>query len=121
MPHERRQAPRVEERISVAITEAGEPLQTETHNLSTIGAYCTTDRFLPPMTKLQLEFEVPNGGRLHPIRCTGVVVRAEPVVRSEARAAYQMGIFFTEITERDRAVIAEFVRERLARRTSGST
>ncbi len=120
MSAERRQAPRVAERVTLAIREPGAPIQTETHNLSTIGAYCTVDRFISPMTKLQLQFDVPNGGRVAPIRCTGVVVRVDPAVSPAGRATYRMGIFFTEITEQDRAVIAQFVRDRIARRTSSA-
>lgn len=115
---ERRQAPRVVERVAVAITEAGEAIQTESKNLSTSGVYCALDRFIPPMTKLQLEYEVPNGHRFVRIRCAGVVVRVEPVIESTERGRYHVAIFFTDLAERDRAAIARFVRERLAQRGS---
>ena len=80
---ERRQAPRVSHRVSLGITGDGTTLQTETVNLSAAGVYCTLDRFLAPMTKLQLDYEVPDpagggadGARRVRIQCTGVVVRA---------------------------------------------
>jgi hypothetical protein len=120
-PNERRQAPRVAERVSVAITEAGEAVRTETTNLSTSGAYCTLERFIPPMTKLQLQFELPNGGRRVHVECTGVVVRVEPVIATPEQGRYHVAIFFTDMTERNRSAIATFVRERLAAKASAGS
>ena len=111
---ERRQAPRVAERVSVAITDAKDELRTETTNLSTSGAHCTLDRFIAPMTKLALQFELPNGDRRVRVRCAGVVVRVDPVVASVDRARYHIAIFFTEMTEHDRSAISNFVRQRLS-------
>ncbi|MBI4342633.1 MAG: hypothetical protein HY599_04645, partial [Candidatus Omnitrophica bacterium] len=76
--------------------------------------YCLLDRLIPPMTKLQLEFELPDGGRRLRIRGTGVVVRAEPVVSSAERGQYHIAIFFSEMSERHRAAISKFVRQRLS-------
>ena len=117
MDKERRRAPRAAERVALSIGDAGTALQTETKNISASGAYCTLDRFLAPMTKLQLQFELPRGSRRARIRCSGVVVRVEPVVSPE-RGQYNTAIFFTELSERDRSVIARFVRERLAATSS---
>ena len=111
---ERRASPRVAERVALAIADAGTTLQTETKNLSASGAYCTLDRFVAPMTKLQLQFELPNGARTAKIRCSGVVVRIEPVVATADRGLYNVAIFFTELAERDRSTIARFVQRRLA-------
>ena len=118
MSSERRRAPRVTERVALAITEAGVSLQTETKNLSTSGAYCTLDRFLPPMTKLQLVLELPNpSGPVH-VRCTGIVVRVEPVVAHADRTRYHVAVFFTDLAQRDREAIAAFVRQRLSASSS---
>lgn len=111
---ERRGAPRAAERVLVAVTDAGAVLQTETKNISASGAYCTLDRFVAPMTKLQLAFELPQGSRRVKIQCAGVVVRIEPVVATVDRGMYNVAIFFTELAERDRSAIARFVRERLS-------
>ena len=82
---ERRRAPRIAERIPLAITDAKAELQTETKNLSTAGAYCALERFIPPMTKLQVQLDLPNGAQFARIRCSGVVVRVEPVAASLER------------------------------------
>ena len=114
MSRERRKSPRVAERLSIALTHEAAVLEAETSNLSTSGAYCTIDRFIAPMTKLQLQFEVPNHSRRVRIRCQGVVVRSEPVVMNPTKGRYAVAIYFTELTERDRTAIAQFVSHRLS-------
>ena len=111
---ERRRAPRIAEQIPVAIHDAGEELRTETKNISTAGAYCTLDRFIAPMTKLQLQCELPDGSRRVRIHCSGVVVRIEPNVPSPDRTLYNVAIFFTELSERDRHAISHFIHRRLS-------
>jgi hypothetical protein len=49
------------------------------------------------------------------LRCTGVVVRTEPVVISPDKGRYHVAIFFTDLSERDRSVLSRFVRQRLSR------
>ena len=120
MKPERRRAPRVTEPVLLGLRDATAEFRAETKNLSTVGVYCALDRFLPPMTKLQLQFELPDGERRVQVRGEGVVVRAEPVIATAERGAYHIAIFFTEMTERDRSAIARFVRQRLAARPSTS-
>jgi len=114
MATERRRAPRVAERVAVTMTDAGAQLTAETKNLSASGAYCTLNQFLAPMTKLQLRFELPGGVRHRTIRCSGVVVRVEPVIATADRGHYHVAIFFTDLAPRDREAIARFVQQRLA-------
>jgi hypothetical protein len=114
MSQERRRAPRITERVSVAIAGADTELRTETDNLSVSGAYCTLGRFIAPMTKLQLHFELPSSSRRVRIRCSGIVVRVEPVVASAERGRYNVAIFFTDLSERNRSAISRFVRQRLS-------
>ena len=116
-PSERRQDPRVNERVSLAIRDASAELVGETKNLSASGAYCTLERFIAPMTKLELKLELPN--ETHPtlIRCQGVVVRVEPVVSNADRGRYHIAVLFTELKKQDRAAIERFVRQRLSAST----
>ena len=114
MSQERRRAPRVSERIALGVIGTAEEVRAETANISTAGAYCTVDRFIPPMTKLQLQFELSYNARRVQVRCEGVVVRTEPVVENTEQGRYYVAIFFSDITDRDRAAIAAFVRDRLA-------
>ena len=115
---ERRRAPRVPERVPLAITDATAVVEAETKNLSASGVYCALERFIAPMTKLQLEFELPQGVRPTRIQCSGVVVRVEPIITRVDRARYNTAIFFTDLVERDRMAISQFVRHRLVNNPS---
>lgn len=118
MGQERRSAPRAAERVALAVSDTDFACTAETRNISASGAYCTVDRFIPPMTKLQLVFELPEGSRRVKIRCTGVVVRVEPVVEEAQRGRYHIAVFFSDLSDRDRSAISRFVQQRLA---AGST
>ena len=112
---ERRAAPRASERVTVDLVgHDATTLQAESKNLSATGVYCTLERFIPPMTKLRVQFEVPNGKHRVRITCVGVVVRVEPVIRDTQRGVYDTAIYFNDITDRDRATIARFVEQRLS-------
>lgn len=115
---ERRAAPRVAKQIVLSVSDAKGELQAETKNLSAAGVYCALDAFIPPMTKLQLHFELPVSQRCVRVRCQGVVVRVDPIVTTESKARYQTGIWFSDLSARDREVISEFVRQRLAEQSS---
>ena len=112
--HERRKHPRVSERVPLAISADGTEWQVEARNISNAGAYCTLERFIAPMTKLQLTCELRNGSQSTQIRCTGVVVRVEPVVATAQRGAYHIAIFFTEMSDRDRTALTRFIQQRLS-------
>lgn len=114
MSHERRRDPRASERVALTISDPGGVITAETKNLSASGAYCTLERFIAPMTKLQLQFELPDGPRQVTVRCDGVVVRIDPVVANPGRALYNVAIFFSDLGERERSAISRFVRGRLS-------
>lgn len=114
MNPERRVAPRIAERIRFAITDGSSRIEAETKNLSTSGAYCLVDKFIAPMTKLAVEFELPHKPHAHKVRADGVVVRIEPVVTANQQGQYYIAIFFSDLPQRDRETIAQFVRDRLA-------
>ena len=115
---ERRRAPRVAERVALAIRDAGVEVTTESKNLSASGVYCAMDRFIAPMTKLDVRFELPEGSRRRTIRCAGVVVRVEPIIDNAERGRYHVAIFFSELSARDRLAISRFVRQRLSAASS---
>lgn len=114
MSPERRSSPRVKTgQAPLVLGEDGSVMNAQMHDLSTTGVYCTSERFIAPMSKLEVRFELPVQGKPLDIQCRGVVVRIEPVVTSPERGSYQIAIFFTELLARDRLAIAQFVRERL--------
>ncbi len=111
---ERRGAPRIAARVPISVTDDDTPYSAEVDNLSASGVYCTVARFVPPMTRLELRFELPDG---HAISCGGVVVRAQPSVTNADRSVYQLAIFFTQLSTGDRSAISRFVQQRLAANT----
>ena len=111
---ERRASVRAPERVAVALAGEDQEWSAHTQNISATGVYCVIGEFIPPMTKLALRFELPRGTGRVPIRCTGVVVRIEPIIASPEQGRYHLGIFFTDISERHRSAIAQFVAQRLA-------
>ena len=111
---DRRRAPRVDTRLPLSLGERTAELLTTTHNISASGAYCTVRKFLAPMTKLQVRMELPNDGHLVSIECRGVVVRVEPPEPAPRRATYRVAIFFSDLSERNRALISQFVQARLS-------
>ncbi len=108
---ERRSAPRISVGVPIFVTDDTTPYAAEADNLSASGVCCTVAHFVPPMTKLELRFELPSG---HAIRCGGVVVRSQPSVLGADRAVYQLAIFFTELSNDDRSAIGRFVQQRLS-------
>ena len=110
---ERRGSPRIEMQVPMNLAVDGEMLITRTKNLSASGAYCTLRRFLEPMTKLQVQLELPGRPRPTKVVCYGVVVRIEPPRPLPKRSSYHIAIFFHDIAARTRSIIAQYVRERM--------
>ena len=111
---ERRRAPRSAETLPLAVTEGDTPVNAKMQNLSAAGAYCALERFIPPMTKLDLKFDLPGGARPTKVQCTAVVVRVEPSVTDGDVMRYNTALFFTDLAERDRKAISQFVQRRLS-------
>ena len=121
MQSERRGTPRVSKRVTVSLTDASAELVTETNNLSASGAYCTVNRFIAPMTKLTMRFELADGAHPVTIHCAGVVVRTEPSVPTPHQARYSIAVFFSDLAERDRATITRFVRQHVQLSAGGNS
>ena len=110
---DRRRAARVDTRLPLSLGDLAGELLTTTHNLSASGAYCTVRKFLAPMTKLQVRFELPGDHRPLSMECQGVVVRVEPPEPVSRRSTYRVAIFFNDLSERNRDELARFVQARL--------
>jgi hypothetical protein len=109
---ERRRAPRIQTSFPVAIHDGIQAGETTLQNISSSGAYCTVDRFIAPMTKLQLAFDIPHSD-IH-IECTGIVVRTSPQAKSDQSPRYDIAIFFSDISDRQRRKLADYIDQRLA-------
>jgi hypothetical protein len=116
---ERRLAPRVDHQIPLVVKERQRSFIARTKNLSASGAYCTFANFVAPMTKLQINLQLELPGRTQTIACQGVVVRVNPPSFRRRRSAYDVAIFFNDLSDQDRTAIARYVLHHL--RASAST
>lgn len=118
---ERRKHPRIITRLPLELEHDTLSVTAETKDLSCAGVYCQTDTSLPLMSKVAiimfLPYASPNGTTTtKEIRCKGVVVRSEPTILASASSAHHnIAIFFTELTEVDRKIIAQYVEDTLSK------
>ncbi|MCM8813971.1 MAG: PilZ domain-containing protein [Candidatus Omnitrophica bacterium] len=114
-PSERRAHQRVDTHLPLQVSAADFQLATDTKNISCSGVYCQVSRFVPVMTKLSLTLVIPrivNQRKTEKtIACTGVVVRIHPEQARPEVSAYDIGVFFTDITGPDREVIAGYIQQ----------
>ncbi|MBI2885366.1 MAG: PilZ domain-containing protein [Candidatus Omnitrophica bacterium] len=121
-PDDRRRAPRLAEHLPLTLGDGPEGISVQTHtkNLSASGAYCTVNRFVRPMTKLKIKLDLPGAPAVH-IYCEGVVVRVEPPHEQAGVSEYHIAIFFSDLAERDRLLIAGYVQRRSQTPPRGSS
>ena len=114
---ERRRYPRIDRTLRIRVARDGEPVATETVNVSCGGALCWLNRPLPVMTKVAVALALPK--RL--VHCTGVVVRSQlvPPPASRGRGRYRLALFFTDVSREDHRAIAEFVLNAMFVRANG--
>lgn len=112
---ERRRAPRVAKRLPLRLGQANSRLVTRTENISASGAYCRVARYVEPMTKLKIRLELPGAGRgtSQVISGKGVVVRIEPPHHSPGQRSYKIAIFFNNLSDRYRGLLAAYVEQHL--------
>jgi hypothetical protein len=113
---ERRQHPRINERLPFTLKAEGFDAVTETINLSCLGAYCQLDKRIPVMTHLEITLALPRGEKkkeVEYIECRGVVVRVEEGGSQFRRGSvYNTAIYFNEIEESERQKIMRSVENR---------
>jgi hypothetical protein len=103
---ERRLHPRIEHKLPLNLAVNGYDFSTSTHNISSVGAYCHIDRYMPPFTKMYVKLSLPNkeqAGKNTIVECKGVVVRTE----DESNGGFNLAIFFNEIRDDQRKKIAQ--------------
>ncbi|HOD12399.1 MAG TPA: PilZ domain-containing protein [Candidatus Omnitrophota bacterium] len=116
---ERRRSPRIENNIPLKISSEDFDIVTESKNLSCSGAYCTVSQYLEPMTKLKVQLLLPlrrnNKLSTKKVSCSGVVVRTEPYPQQNN---FNVAIYFNDVQDRDKKVIAEYISTLLEHQTS---
>jgi len=108
-PKERRLHPRINHKLPLNLGVDGYDFSTSTHNISSVGAYCHLDKYMPPFTKISVKLSLPNkrgqASKSTIVECKGVVVRSE----DEAKGGFNLAIFFNEIRSDQRKKIAQYV------------
>ena len=109
---ERRKHPRAARHVPLSLKDVEPGILNRVDNISSSGVLCHTARKLPIMSKVAMEIalDTPNGTSNTPerIECQGVVVRCE-VRPDERTGGYDTAIFFTRMSEKDRARLAGYV------------
>lgn len=108
---ERRIAPRIEQELPVSLSANGYKFTTSTQNVSSTGAYCHIDKYIPPFTKLAIKMVLPimsqNKKEQINIECKGVIVRTNDV----DQGGFNVAIYFNEINERQQQKIAKYINQ----------
>jgi len=111
MTQERRRHLRIKKNLPLKISTGDFDIVTETENISCVGAYCKTDKYLVPMTKLKVLILLPVHSRKSivnkKVECEGVVVRTES--SQNRNHQYKIAIFFNDIKNKDIKKISDYV------------
>lgn len=115
---ERRSDRRYEHRIGAEVSTPPGTVSIETVNISAGGALCLSSSPIPLMTRLRITLFLPSDdGReatlLDPLVMNACVVRCEPAPDTRAGRKHLLAVFFTEVSDEDRAALERY----LARRT----
>jgi PilZ domain len=105
---ERRIHPRLDHKLPLSLAVNGFDFSTVSHNISSVGAYCHLDKYMPPFTKISVKLSLPNKGQAGKstiVDCKGVVVRTE----DESSGGFNLAIFFNQIREDQRKKIAQYI------------
>ncbi|MFA6357256.1 MAG: PilZ domain-containing protein [Candidatus Omnitrophota bacterium] len=107
-PQERRLHPRLDHKLPLNLEINDYNFSTSTHNISSVGAYCHLDKYMPPFTKISVKLSLPSKGKAGKnmiIECKGVVVRTE----DEIKGGFNLAIFFNEIRNEERKKIIQYI------------
>jgi len=108
---ERRLHPRLEHRLPLEMAVNGYDFNTQTHNLSCVGAYCRINKYMPPFTKVSIRLNLPkNIGQAQKdrvVECQGVIVRSE----DGPEGGFNVAIFFNQIQDKERMKLSRYVNQ----------
>jgi c-di-GMP-binding flagellar brake protein YcgR len=108
---ERRQYPRIEQRLPIKVAANGYDFVTSTENVSCIGAYCFINKYVPPFTKVMIRLTLPVKSNVssknYSVECKGVVIRTD----DESTDGFNIAIFFNEIKDGQRKKISQYINQ----------
>ena len=78
-------------------------------DLSLGGLHCTSSHDYPEMTRLAVRLLLPNGSRAETLDVEAVVVRRMELASSSGAARFELGLFFTGLSDDARVRLARFL------------
>jgi len=111
---EKRRSPRIEKNIPLKIKDGDFDFITETKNISSIGAYCVTDRYIAPLTKIKITLLLPEGKKndYQYLNLKGVVVRIEKQ-NNDLENKYNIAVFFNDINQTNKDKLNSYIQQHL--------
>ena len=107
---ERRGAPRASVSLPIQLSPRGEAEPATLTNLSTTGLGCHFGEAMSEMTLVGIDLDLP--GAAEPARVQGAVVRCDKI-RGLNPPTYDIGIFFTDMSDATRAALGTFLDRQL--------
>lgn len=89
--------------------EKGTVARMVASDLSLGGLHCSSSQDYPEMTRLAVRLVLPNGERHEPLDVEAVVVRRMELASSAGGQRFELGLFFTGLSDEARARIARFL------------
>ncbi|MCA8957590.1 MAG: PilZ domain-containing protein [Planctomycetes bacterium] len=111
MNFERRRAPRAPVHVPIQLAPNGAGQSAELVNLSTSGLCCHFSAAISEMTLVAIELDLPGA---RGTKVQGAVVRCEKL-RGINPPTYEVGVFFTDMSDATRKLLGEFVDQQLVR------
>jgi len=78
-------------------------------DLSLGGLHCSSSQDYPEMTRVAVRLMLPNGGRVDTLDVEAVVVRRMELASSSGAKRFELGLFFTGLSDDARARLARFL------------
>ncbi len=114
---DRRRRPRTSKQVPLSLKDTEPGILNNVENISSSGVLCHTAKMLPLMSRVAMEIALempdPFSDKTESVVCQGVVVRSEKRP-DEKNNGYETAIFFTRMSEKDRAKLERFVDQQLA-------
>ena len=109
--NERRKTERVKGDIAISVNDQDSNLITEAKDISEAGVCCRTNKEMPLMDQVVVTLLLPQTTKgkktTKKIKCTGVVVRLEPIKNEPDH--FETAIFFTEMGKADKKALVKYV------------
>jgi c-di-GMP-binding flagellar brake protein YcgR len=118
---ERRRYPRFQVHIPMrGEVQSGQDISLIIGDISLGGAACRSSHYVPEMTRMSMHIELPSpGAAAKVLRAEGVVVRVEPSEPSPEVGEYRLALFFTHLSDEDRALLQRYLQDHLPARDGG--